>query len=99
VDELDPIVFFKLDSMEIGSVSKPIVYRTDDGKQAVRILKYKSRTAPHMASLEEDWSRIQAATLNEKKDKILQKWFDKARKDVFISIDPTWDYCGILDER
>jgi peptidyl-prolyl cis-trans isomerase SurA len=48
--------------------------------------------------LQEDWTRIQAATLNEKKDKLLQKWFQKARKDVFISIDSTYDYCGILDE-
>lgn len=99
VDELDPIVFFKLDSMKIGDISDPVVYRTDDGKDAVRILYYKSRIAPHQASLAEDWSRIHAATLNEKKDKILQRWFVKARKDVFISIDPAYDNCGILDER
>lgn len=98
VDELDPVVFFKLDSMQIGDVSHPIVYRTDDGKDAVRILYYRSRVAPHQASLEADWSRIQDATLNEKKDRILQKWFQKARKDVFISIDNVYDYCGILDE-
>lgn len=99
VDELDPIVFFKIDSMKIGDISDPVAYRTDDGKDAVRILFYKSRTPPHQASLEDDWSRIQTATLNEKKDKILQKWFQKARKDVFISIDPVYDYCRILDEH
>ena len=98
VDELDPVVFFNIDSMKVGTVSKPVTYRTDAGKDAVRIFFYKSRIAPHLASLETDWTRIQAATLNEKKDKILQKWFQKARKDVFISIDSTYDYCGILDE-
>lgn len=98
VDELDPVVFFKLDSMQVGDISKPIAYRTDDGKDAVRILYYKSRTAPHVASLEEDWTRIQAATLNEKKDKILQRWFQKARQDVFINLDSGYNYCGILDE-
>ncbi len=99
VDELDPIVFFKLDSMTTGSVSEPITYRTDDGKDAVRILYYKTRTAPHQASLQVDWTKIQTATLNEKKDRVLQKWFQKARADVFISIDPTYDNCGILDEH
>jgi len=99
VDELDPIVFFKLDSMKVGDVSKPITYRTDDGKDAVRILFYKARIAPHQASLEQDWTKIQAATLNEKKEKILEKWFQKARMDVFINIDPTYDYCGLLAER
>lgn len=99
VDELDPIVFFKLDSMEVGAISEPITYRTDEGKDAVRILYYKARIPPHQASLEDDWTKIQTATLNEKKDKVLQKWFQKARGDVFINIDPEYDNCGILDER
>ncbi|HEX6224809.1 MAG TPA: peptidylprolyl isomerase [Chryseolinea sp.] len=99
VDELDPIVFFKLDSMDVGAISEPITYRTDEGKDAVRILYYKARIPPHQASLEDDWTKIQTATLNEKKDKVLQKWFQKARGDVFINIDPEYDNCGILDER
>ncbi|MFZ6012626.1 MAG: peptidylprolyl isomerase, partial [Bacteroidota bacterium] len=37
VEDLDPVVFFKIDSMQVGDISKPIVYRTDDGKDAVRI--------------------------------------------------------------
>ncbi|MBT1702643.1 peptidylprolyl isomerase [Chryseosolibacter indicus] len=96
VDELDPVVFFKIDSMKVGDISKPVAYRTDDGKNAVRILYYKSRIPPHIASLEEDWHRIQAATLNEKKNRILQKWFEKAKADVFINIDQNYDFCGIV---
>lgn len=97
VDELDPGVFFRIDSMEVGKVSKPIVYRTEDGKDAVRILYYKSRIAPHQASLKEDYHKIQTAALNEKKNKVLAKWFLDARQDVFINIDRTYDYCGILN--
>lgn len=96
VDELDPVIFFKIDSMKVGDISKPIAYRTDDGKDAVRILYYKSRIPPHLASLDDDWNRIQKATLSEKKNNVLQKWFQKAQRDVFISIDPAYDYCGIL---
>ena len=98
VEELDPVIYFKLDSMKVGDISEPLQYRTDDGKSAMRIIFYKSRIRPHEASLEDDWTRIQLAALNEKKDKILQKWFSKARKDVFISIDKAYDYCGILNE-
>ncbi|MBT1700320.1 peptidylprolyl isomerase [Fulvivirgaceae bacterium PWU4] len=97
IDELDPVVFFKIDSMQVGDISKPLVYRTNDQKDAVRILLYKSRIPPHQASLQEDYHRIQVATLNEKKNKILQKWFDKARQDVFINIDKNYEFCGILE--
>ncbi len=98
VDELDPVIFFKLDSMKVGEISSPMTYRTDDQKSAVRIIYYKSRMRAHEASLKDDWQRIYGAALNEKKDKALQKWFMGAREDVFINIDATYDYCGILDQ-
>jgi peptidyl-prolyl cis-trans isomerase SurA len=98
VEELDPVIYFKLDSMQVGDISHPMVYRTDDLRDAVRIIFYKSRLGPHEASLKEDWHRIQTAALNEKKNIALQKWFSKARQDVFINIDSEYDYCGILRE-
>jgi peptidyl-prolyl cis-trans isomerase SurA len=98
IDELDPGIFFKIDSMKVGEISKPVVYRTNDQKDAVRILFYKSRIPPHQASLQDDFHKIQGATLNEKKNKILEKWFGKARQDVFMNIDQAYDFCGILNE-
>lgn len=98
VEDLDPVVFFTVDSMDVGSISKPLVYRTNEQKDAARILYYKSRTPPHQASLKTDYYRIQAAALNEKRNRILQKWFEEASQDVFIDIDREYDYCGILED-
>jgi peptidyl-prolyl cis-trans isomerase SurA len=97
VEDLDPVIFFALDTMNVGDISQPITFRQDDGKEAVRILYYKSKVAPHQANLSEDWQKIQGATLNEKKSRILNEWFTKARNDVFISIDKQYDYCGIMN--
>jgi peptidyl-prolyl cis-trans isomerase SurA len=96
VKDMDPIVYFNIDTMKVGSIGRPTVYRTDDGKEAVRILYFKERQPPHQANLTDDWHRIQAAALAEKRDKMLNKWFEKARHDVFIMIDPAFDSCGIL---
>jgi peptidyl-prolyl cis-trans isomerase SurA len=95
--ELDPVVYFAIDSMKVGTISRPLVYRTELQKEAVRILFYKSKTAPHELSLKDDWNKLQMATLNEKKNGILNRWFSKVRQDVFISIDPSYEFCGILD--
>lgn len=97
VENLDPVIFFTLDSMNVGDISQPITFRQDDGKEAVRILYYKSKVAPHQANLKDDWQKIQSATLNEKKSRVLNEWFNKARNDVFISIDKQYDYCGIMN--
>lgn len=95
--EIDPVVYFTIDTMKVGNISPPVVYRTDEGKSAARIIYFKTKFPPHQANLREDWYRIQAAALAEKKDKVLDKWFVKAKNDVFISIDPEYNRCRILD--
>ncbi|HRK53730.1 MAG TPA: peptidylprolyl isomerase [Cyclobacteriaceae bacterium] len=97
IKEIDPVVYFTIDTMKAGDVSRAIRYRTDDGKDAVRILYFKTKLPPHQASLKEDWHRIQAAALAEKKDNALEKWFNKAKKDVFINIDPEYNSCHLLE--
>jgi peptidyl-prolyl cis-trans isomerase SurA len=95
--EIDPVVYFTIDTMKVGNISPPVVYRTDEGKSAARIIYFKTKFPPHQANLREDWYRIQAAALAEKKDKVLDKWFIKAKNDVFINIDPEYKRCRILD--
>ncbi len=95
-EALDPVVFFTIDSMQVGNISKPIAYRTDDGKSAMRILYYKSKIDPHQANLQDDWQKIYDAALNERKNKALNEWFTKAKDEVFINIDEEYNNCQIL---
>ncbi len=96
-EEMDPVIYLALDSMEVGSISQPMRFRTLEEKEAVRILFYKSKLPPHQANLKDDWQKIQNAALNEKKNRILNEWFNKARNDVFINLDDEYDYCGIVN--
>ncbi len=95
VEDIDPSLYFMIDSMQVGSISKPQPYRTEDGKTAVRIVYYKSKVPPHIANLRDDYQKIQTAALNEKKNKQIEKWFNEAVREVYINIDPEYDYCGI----
>jgi peptidyl-prolyl cis-trans isomerase SurA len=97
IKELDPVVYFTIDTMKEGTISRPTVYRTDDQKDAARILYFKRRLPPHQANLKDDWHRIQSAALAQKKDKMLDRWFKKARTDVFIKLDPAYEGCGIIE--
>ncbi|MBX2895098.1 MAG: peptidylprolyl isomerase [Cyclobacteriaceae bacterium] len=96
--DIDPVVYMNIDTMKVGNISKPLRYRTLDNKEAVRIIYFKTKLPPHVANLKDDWSRIQSAALAEKKDIALDKWFNKARQDVFINIDPGYNSCRILDQ-
>jgi parvulin-like peptidyl-prolyl isomerase len=96
VEDLDPVVFFTIDTMEVGQISPPLRYRMQDGKEAVRILYYKDRIRPHKANLKEDYQKIQMATMNEKRQEVMESWFDSAKNEVFIQIDDDYKNCNIL---
>jgi peptidyl-prolyl cis-trans isomerase SurA len=93
---LDPDVYFALDSMEVGEISMPEIYRMPSGKQAVRILYYKQKFKPHQANLKDDWQKIQVATLNEKKAKTEDDWYNDNKSNFFILVDPEFDFCNIM---
>jgi len=97
VEDLDPVVFFTIDTMEVGSITHPMRYRMKDGKEALRIVFYKDRVKPHVANFKDDYQKIQLAALNEKRSKMLDDWFDEAKEEVFIQIDDEYKKCRILE--
>jgi peptidyl-prolyl cis-trans isomerase SurA len=96
LDQVDPSIFFIIDTMKVGSITKPLEYRTEDGKQAMRILYLKSNTPPHQANLKDDYQKLAAYALNEKRRKALSEWFEKNKNTVYIDIDPEFNKCDIL---
>lgn len=97
VDELDPNVFFTIDTMEVGSITKPLIFRQQDRSEAVRILYYKDRIRPHRADIRIDYQKIKQAALNKKRSEKLAKWFEESKSDVFIVLDDHYKNCQILN--
>lgn len=97
VEQLDPTIFFTIDTMSVGNITKPLEFQQADGSTAYRILYYKKRLAPHQANLADDYQKIAAAALENKQNKILSEWFEDARGNVYIEIDPEYDQCNLLE--
>jgi len=96
VESLDPNIFFTIDTMKVGDITKPIRYTESDGSTAFRILYYQHRVPPHQANLKDDYQKIAQAALNQKRAKLLNEWFEKAREDVFINVDEEYNYCNLM---
>ena len=96
VEELDPVIFFTIDTMDVGDISVPFESRTDDGKLAYKLIYYKEKIPPHLGNLESDYQRFRTFSLNKKQNEELNEWFEEAKKEVFIKIDPEYNPCEIL---
>lgn len=97
VNSIDPVIFFTIDSMQIGTISKPLAFRTEDGKNAVRIIYYKSTSPPHEANLKDDYQKIYNAALMEKKNKAMNDWFVKNRKELYLQVDDEYSNCNEIN--
>jgi peptidyl-prolyl cis-trans isomerase SurA len=98
-DALDASVFFVVDTMKVGSITKPFTFRHgQEGKTAIRMLYYKKYIPPHNANVKDDYQKLYTAALNAKKDEAIGTWLKTAVKEVFIDIDTEYTNCSILKE-
>jgi peptidyl-prolyl cis-trans isomerase SurA len=96
VEDMETALFLTLDTMKVGSITKPIKYELPDGKEAVRLIYLKSVIPPHAISLETDYQRIYNAALAEERNKLMMQWFEKTKKELFIDIDPEFAECDVM---
>lgn len=97
-DEIDPSVFFVIDKLEVGDVSEPTAMKTEEGKQAYRLIMLMKRTEPHRADLKEDYDKIQNWALEEKQSKIIKKWINKNASGTYIKINNHYKKCDFQNE-
>ncbi|MHA7131330.1 peptidylprolyl isomerase [Algoriphagus namhaensis] len=95
----DPVLYFTLDSMEVGQITKPIRFEAPRQGTQIRILYYDAKYPAHRANLNDDYEKMKAATLRAKEDELLGKWFITAKEDIFIDLDPAYDRCNVLESR
>jgi len=95
IDLLDKDLVAMLDKLKPGEYSQPVSF-DDNGKKGVRIVHYKSRSEPHRLNMQDDFSRISAMALEEKKQKTLEKWMKDRVPTYYIMIDDEIKSCTDL---
>ncbi len=98
IDQLDKDLVTQLKNMKPGEISHPVAYTNDRGMQAVRIIYYRSRTEPHVENMKDDYNKIAQKALEEKKMKVLEKWFKDHIPTYYINIDKSYAGCSSIKD-
>lgn len=99
IDELDKSLIPYLDKLKVGDYSSSIVYRDEQDKQAVRLVYLQSRTEPHRENLRDDYDRIAQRALEEKKEKVVEKWFLSKLPTYYVMVDKDFHACESLKSQ
>ncbi|MEO5906033.1 MAG: peptidylprolyl isomerase [Saprospiraceae bacterium] len=95
--DVDSEIFFSIDTLQVGEITPPIEYKSALGDSFYKIVQLQGRTAPHQASLKQDYSRIQEAARNSKRNQAFSDWINKRVNDTYIMIDPHFRNCENVD--
>ncbi|MGB0886929.1 MAG: peptidylprolyl isomerase [Vicingaceae bacterium] len=94
IDQLNPQVYYSVDKMKVGDVSSPVPAQSQDGKKGYRIIKLITKTEPHKATFEEDYSKIQNAALMDKQQKATKEWIVTRVANTYIKLDDDYKNCN-----
>jgi len=98
VADLDTDVFFAIDGLQPGDLTKPFEYKSQDGSPLYRIVLLQSRSKPHKADLRQDYGKIQTAALEQRKTELTEKWVLEKLRTTYLSIGPMFAGCANLQE-
>ena len=93
IDQLDKDMVAMLKDLTVGQYAHPAEYTDERGKKGVRIVYLKTRTEPHRENLKDDYNRIAQRALEEKKNEVLEQWFNKKVTTYHILIDDEFKAC------
>jgi peptidyl-prolyl cis-trans isomerase SurA len=82
-----------LKDLRVGQYAHPTEYTDERGKKGVRLVYLKTRTEPHRENLKDDYNRIAQRALEEKKNDVLEQWFNKKVKTYYILVDDEFKSC------
>ncbi len=98
IDQLDAGMVAMLKNLKLGEYSQPLDYADERGKKGVRIIYLKTQTQPHRENLQDDYSKIAARALEQKKETALESWFYKKINTYYIMIDEEYKNCEVMQK-
>ncbi len=98
IKDLEPEVYFTLDTMKVKAISSPVELVTPSGEKYFKILYLNSRTDPHQANLKQDYAKFQSLAKESKKSDVLSKWMESHIADVYVKVDPSFTTCPNIQQ-
>jgi len=99
IDQLDKDLVLMLKDLKVGEYSAPTEFMDQSArKKAVRIVDILSKTEPHRENLKDDYDKVAQRALEEKKNAVLDEWFNKMIPTFYINISKDYASCPEVEK-
>ena len=92
--DLPPEVARAVDTLSVGNISAPFQMINERGKTVCAIVKLKSRTEGHKATITEDFQVMKNLVLNKRREEKLHQWVVDRIKSTYVRINDRYRNCN-----
>jgi peptidyl-prolyl cis-trans isomerase SurA len=96
--DLEHQIFFALDTVELHGITGPIEFREPRGDIIYKMVQLQSRTPPHRASMQQDYSKILTAAKQSKQNDAFTVWVTNKIEETYILVDDYYKTCPNLEK-
>ncbi len=96
LDELPVDVARVVEALEVGEISRPFTWMLDNGKTVCAIAKLKSRTAAHVATINDDYEILQNMYQAKLSDERIREWIKEKQQNTYVRINRDNRDCEFL---
>ncbi|MCH5176127.1 MAG: peptidylprolyl isomerase [Prevotellaceae bacterium] len=79
--------------LQVGEISKPFIMVDSKGKEVVAMVKLKSRTNGHRATMADDYQAMLDVVVNKLSEEKIENWIRSKQKSTYIHINDEWQNC------
>lgn len=93
LQQLPQEVARKVVNMHVGEISDSFTMLNKQGKTVCAIVKLKSHSNGHKATVTEDFQKLQTMVLEKKCEDVIMKWIREKQKTTYVKIFDGWNEC------
>lgn len=94
MDQLPAEIAKAVDKMNVGEISRSFTMVNAKGREVCVIVKLKSKTNGHKATLNEDYQMVKDLVLNKLREEKLNQWISEKQKKTYVRINEGWNKCN-----
>ena len=83
----------QVSQLSVDSVSQPFTMVNSRGKTVCAIVKLKTRTPAHRATIQEDFQVLSNVVLNKRKEEKVRQWVQDKIKSTYVRMDDRYKNC------
>lgn len=93
MQDLPTEVAREVEKLQVNEISKPFRMINSKGKTVCALIKLKSRTEGHRATITEDFQVMKDMVVAQRREEILHKWVSDKLKTTYIRMNPQYRDC------